>query len=1053
MLRENAHDQNVYLRLADILRGILSETDLESLLENFADTLREFIPYDHLIIYEVDDQGGVLNPLMARDPWSDEALERRVRFGEGISGWVADRREPILTNHAHVDPRSSLDRDDETSPVALISLPLVARSESKGVLNLYRVGAGSSFNENEFEIAKRFADSAALALDNTRIVSVLAGQALSDPLTGLYNHRHFHERLREELTRASRTRDSTALLMFDIDDFKKVNDIHGHSVGDRILVGIANILGDTVRASDIACRIGGEEFGVILPSCDAGDALGLATRLLTRVSQLTLDEIGRITVSIGISQGPEHAMNPKELVTYAEAAMLTAKAKGGNRVVLFDDEKEDRPGIPSASRGRDVRSVAYLKMLQSLGSKLNRLNNVNKIAGTIANELRTLIDYHSCHVYVIEGDLLVPIAERGELTATGKEGDVATEPARIGSGIAGRAADLGRPVLIPNALESDFPILLPGVDEGEQSLLAVPLVYNRGTIGVVVVTKLGLDQFHEEDIRLLEVLGGQASVAIANARLYEAERREAEHAKALLDFASLISRAATFDSIGHETVRMAARLLEARQSSLWLQDELGESYTCTAHFGHVGNPNLEPIVQRNIGASTGDGFLADRSGPFVATPSELELHFGEPPTGPARRVAIAPLHSSHGLKGWIMVRHPEEHTGDFVDEQLRLLEGLSYQASIAMQKAILYKEQKEDAEVANALLEFSRELASAEGIDEVLQRVVELSARILGSPASSVWMQESGLGDLVPRWLWGYTEEESEEVSALRVPTDVARPFLVDRAPFVSEANETGLDDIQVLYSSGPLAVAPMHFDSQLGCIVVRVPGEAQAELSEKKMRLLAGVADQAQLAIANANSFESLERTFFETVEALANALEAKDEYTSSHARSITDMVLEVGADLGIEGRDLKRLELGALFHDIGKIGIPSDIIRKPGPLDDEEWRIMRMHPELGEKILAPIDRLADVRPIIRACHEHFDGSGYPDNLVADNIPIEARIILCCDAYDAMTTDRPYRKHLPHEEAIKRLKEASGAQFDPEVVAAFLRRFDPPPELAEAAS
>ena len=107
------------------------------------------------------------------------------------------------------------------------------------------------------------------------------------------------------------------------------------------------------------------------------------------------------------------------------------------------------------------------------------------------------------------------------------------------------------------------------------------------------------------------------------------ERREAEHAKALLDFASLISRAPSFDSIGHETVRMAARLLDARQSSLWLQRESSDAYVCAAHFGHVGNPDLEPIILREIGASTGDGFLADRSGPFVATPNELELHFGD----------------------------------------------------------------------------------------------------------------------------------------------------------------------------------------------------------------------------------------------------------------------------------------------------------------------------------------------------------------------------------------------------------------------------------------
>src|SRR5262249_54003853 len=120
----------------------------------------------------------------------------------------------------------------------------------------------------------------------------------------------------------------------------------------------------------------------------------------------------------------------------------------------------------------------------------------------------------------------------------------------------------------------------------------------------------------------------------------------------------------------------------------------------------------------------------------------------------------------------------------------------------------------------------------------------------------------------------------------------------------------------------------------------------------------------------------------------------------------------------------------------------IPSDILRKPGPLTDEEFEIVKEHPELGEKILAPIDRLADVRPIVRACHERWDGLGYPDGKVGDEIPIEARIVLVCDAFHAMVPDRPYRGRLPHEEAVRRLAESSGSQFDPSVVETFLGLF-----------
>ncbi len=186
-------------------------------------------------------------------------------------------------------------------------------------------------------------------------------------------------------------------------------------------------------------------------------------------------------------------------------------------------------------------------------------------------------------------------------------------------------------------------------------------------------------------------------------------------------------------------------------------------------------------------------------------------------------------------------------------------------------------------------------------------------------------------------------------------------------------------------------------------------------------------IAAQSKLALTNALSFESLERTFLSTVEALANALEAKDEYTSTHTRWISDMSVMVGGELGLEPAALKRVELGALFHDIGKIGIPSAILSKPGPLTDEEREIIETHPALGEQILAPIDQLEHVRPIVRACHERYDGMGYPDRLAGEEIPLEARIIFVCDAFHAMTTTRPYRDALPVEEARRRLLKAAG--------------------------
>ena len=845
-----------YRRLADVFHEILAEQSLDALLVLIADTLAELIPHDTLTIYEADEPQQLLTPVLARDEYADEIMRMPVRFDQGITGWAARRREAAFVNQAHLDPRVQFVPGTPTDPEALISIPLVARSQIKGVLNIYRVGEDGVFAEQEFELAKRFGDAAALALDNAQIRERLEHQARTDSLTGLLNHRSFHEQLLHALQDASRTHRPAAVLMLDIDDFKKINDVHGHGVGDEVLRLLADALRSCVRPKDVVCRLGGEEFGVIMGSCDDRDALRVAGRILDRLSELNFVGVGTLTVSMGIALGPVHAMNPRELTACAEAAMMTAKADGKNRVVLYEDGGTTRPDVTRSAR--DVRSLAHMKMLQSLSGKLNRLNDVRRIGDEIAIELRSLIDYHNCRVFVVDGEEMVPIAFRGEFTAETAALPLEVLRGRVGLGITGRCAETGESLRVGDAANCEFGHRIPGTPIIEESLLAVPLRYSTNVVGVIVVSKLGLDQFDEDDERLLEVLAGHAAVAVENARLYDAARREA----------------------------------------------------------------------------------------------------------------------------------------------------LS----------------------ATSLLEFGRELASATSLDEIFARVVELTATLLSAPRTSVWLQGED-GWVVARKLHGHSDEQRARVLERRFEVTLGGR----KEPFVLGPDEWQAVDSDPLDANASYAIAPLDVDGRWGCIVAALPYDV--DFGERELRLLGGLARQANLAIANASNFEGLERSFVSTVEALANALEANDEYTSTHARWITDLSLRVGRELGLEETQLKRLELGALLHDIGKIGIQGSILSKPGRLTSEERAVMETHPELGERIIAPIEKLQEVREIVRHCHERWDGRGYPDGISGEEIPLEARIIFVCDAYHAMTTDRPYRKRLSHPEAVRRLREAAGTQFDAQVV------------------
>ena len=178
-------------------------------------------------------------------------------------------------------------------------------------------------------------------------------------------------------------------------------------------------------------------------------------------------------------------------------------------------------------------------------------------------------------------------------------------------------------------------------------------------------------------------------------------------------------------------------------------------------------------------------------------------------------------------------------------------------------------------------------------------------------------------------------------------------------------------------------------------------------------------------------DSLDSAERVIY----ALAAAVEAKDPYTEAHTQRVAGSARRIGARMGLADEDLEALYRGGIIHDIGKIGVPDEILLKPGPLDPVERSRMHLHPVIGENIVAPLHTGANLLPVIRHHHENYDGTGYPDRLAGDQIPLLARIVSVCDAYDALTSDRPYRPGRPLEQALTVLRRGAGDQWDPQIV------------------
>jgi GAF domain-containing protein len=287
--------------------------------------------------------------------------------------------------------------------------------------------------------------------------------------------------------------------------------------------------------------------------------------------------------------------------------------------------------------------------------------------------------------------------------------------------------------------------------------------------------------------------------------------------------------------------------MEVDQVAVWIQDPRASTYSCVASYGYRDDAESNRVIQLRAGPASGAHLIGRRKTPFVLDAAQLSQIFAEEiGTAKLRPSAIAPLHEGYGVRGWIIVRAPGGDLSHFTEERMRLLDGLAYRASVALQKSVLLQSEQESAEVASALLEFSRRLAGTAGKDELQLMIVELAGQMLGSPRTWLWLEHGRPGSFRIEATW------SEDGSAPVLPTGSVVEFGGTRRafergePFVLQPGSVD----QVPVGDDPLAVAPVVLPSgRIGCVAAAAPDG----FPERKLRLLAGIANQASLALHSA--------------------------------------------------------------------------------------------------------------------------------------------------------------------------------------------------------
>lgn len=408
-----------------------------------------------------------------------------------------------------------------------------------------------------------------------------------------------------------------------------------------------------------------------------------------------------------------------------------------------------------------------------------------------------------------------------------------------------------------------------------------------------------------------------------------------------------------------------------------------------------------------------------------------------------------PMIVRNQVLGTIFVARPNS-LPPFTEKGIKLIKGMAANAALSVSHMRLYDETLDTAiELAKrvdtilTLDEINKAISSTLSRERIFEKAIQGIERTV-SCAMVVIIQEEKNGFVITLSHW----KEGCGVPVIRTGARLSLYHSV-AGNALNKAKTVSVENLGVLTKPGPLdrilseaglatllAVPLISRGKAKGVLLVgdRHPGGFAGE----EAFVVEKIASQISVALENAMLYEDMRSLFISTVSSLANAIDAKSPWTKGHSERVMNIAAALAEEMGLSELYVEQIKIAGLLHDIGKIGILEALLEKPDKISDEEFPPMLQHPEKGVAILSPIEQLQDILPTIRHHHERYDGSGYPDGLKGEEIPLQARIVAVADAFDAMVSDRPYKKGFTVRKALKALEKGAGSQFDPDVVECF---------------
>lgn len=590
---------------------------------------------------------------------------------------------------------------------------------------------------------------------------------------------------------------------------------------------------------------------------------------------------------------------------------------------------------------------------------------------------------------------------------------------------------------------------LANVDKPSASLLFVPLQIGQRIIGAMSAQSYTLNAYTQDDLTLLTGIASQAAIAIENARLFEETNQRVVELTVFTRISAKLRMAQSLDEMLPGLLDEMLTVLNAQIGSIWLYDAALDAMKLTV--GRDWFPDSPMLLKRGEGIP---GHVLATDNLYVATemksdPAVLEQMRPSIPVG-ANGICV-PIRAGDDFSGvvFVIIEAPREFTSD----EIRLLETLALMGGGTIHRMRLYEQTENQIRFLGALRAIDMAISGSVDLRTTLNILLDQVVTQLNVHASCVLLLNSHTNTLEYAAARGF-KTRGVERSRLRVGLGLAgRAALERRTVTVPDLQGAALDAVWSQLVGAEKFVAyygvPLISKGRVTGVLEIFHREPITPTAEW-LNFLDALAGQAAIAIDNATLFQEIQRSNIElalaydaTIEGWSQALDLRDKETEGHSQRVTEGTVALARRMGLTDKELVQIRRGALLHDIGKMGIPDNILLKPGPLTEQEWVVMRLHPVYAFEFLGGITYLRPALDIPYCHHEKWDGSGYPRGLRGQEIPLSARIFAVVDVWDALRSDRPYRKAWEENAIREHLLNEASKQFDPAVVQAFLDMLD----------